>query len=119
MLTICGIFGGGFMEISIKILNNGCVIINGKIIATNNLTVAEISELVKEYSDTGICATAYTSDAMEMKWGHPGLLKNNFERIDKGASLGYMNDTLEKISKHLCILQESTPVQMGELKEAV
>ncbi len=107
------------MKINIEILSNGCVIINSKIVATNNLAIPEICQLVKEYEEAGISGTVYTSDAMEMKWGHPGLLKNNFERIDKGGVLGYMSDTLEKISKHLCVLKESTLIQMGELKEAV
>lgn len=107
------------MKISIEILSNGCVIINSQIVAINDLSITEVCQLVKEYEESGISGTVYTPDAMEMKWGHPGLLKNNFERIDKGGVVGYMSDTLEKISKHLCVLKESSLIQMEDLKQVV
>ena len=107
------------MKFNIETLSNNSVIINSKIIATNHLSIPEVCQLIEEYEESGVSGFVYTADAMEMKWGHPGLLKNNFERIDKGGVLGYMADTIEKISKHLCVLKESTLIQVGELKQAV
>ena len=61
----------------------------------------------------------YTADAMEAKWGHPGFLISNFERMDEGATMGYMSDTLVKISQDFCILKDANIIQMKNLRAAV
>lgn len=107
------------MKINIEILENGCVIINRKIVVASNLSISEIQHLVEEYDELGTTATVYTPDAMEMKWGQPGFLASNIERLDEGGTLGYMSETLVKISKNFCMLKEANLFRLKNLKEAV
>ena len=108
------------MEINIEILENGCVIINRNIVVASNLSISEIQHLVNEYNELGTTAIVYTPDAMEMKWGQPGFLASNIERLDEGGTLGYMSETLVKISKSFCILKKANVFQLKNLmKEAV
>lgn len=107
------------MKINIEILENGCVIINRKIVVASNLSISEIQHLVEEYEGLGISATVYTPDAMEMKWGQPGFLTSNIERLGKGGTLGYMSETIVKISENFCVLKETKAFQLKALKEAV
>lgn len=107
------------MQINIEILENGCVIIDNKIVTDNNLSISEIQKLMSEYKELGTSAMAYTPDAVELKWGRPGLLVSNFERLDNGGTLGYMSDTVVKVSKGLCVLKDENVIQLKNLKEAV
>lgn len=107
------------MEINIEILENGSVIINKKIVAAGDPSVSEIQRLLEEYDELGITATVYTADAMEMKWGQPGFLASNIERLDEGGTLGFMSETLVKISKSFCMLKEANLFRLNDLKEAV
>ena len=107
------------MKINIEILENGCVIINSKIVAANNLSICEIQKLMSEYKELGTKAMVYTPDAVEMKWGRPGFLASNIERMDNGGTLGYMSYIVEKISEGLCMLKDANVLQLKDLKEAV
>lgn len=107
------------MKINIEILENGCVIINRKIVVASNLSISEIQLLAEEYEKLGTTATVYTPEAMEMKWGQPGFLASNIERLDEGGTLGYMSETLVKISKSFCMLKEANLFRLKDLKEAV
>lgn len=113
-------FGGNLMKINIEILESGCVIINSKIVVASNLSISEIQRLVKEYDELGTSAIVYTPDAMEMKWRQPGFLVSNIERLDIGGTLGYMSETIVKISQDFCILKDANVIQLKDLmKEAV
>lgn len=113
-------FGGDLMKINIEILESGCVIINSKIVVASNLSISEIQHLVNEYNELGTTVTVYTPDAMEMKWGRHGFLASNIKRMDIGGALGYMSDTIVKISQDFCILKDANVIQMKDLmKEAV
>ncbi len=108
------------MKINIEILESGCVIINSKIVVASNLSISEIQHLVNEYNELGTTVTVYTPDAMEMKWGRHGFLASNIKRMDIGGALGYMSDTIVKISQDFCILKDANVIQMKDLmKEAV
>ena len=56
--------------------------------------------MVEEYESLGTTAVVYTPYAMEMKWGNPGFLTSNIERLDNGGTLGYMSETIVKISEN-------------------
>ncbi len=107
------------MKINIEILENGCVIINSKIVTANNLSISEIQKLMSEYKELGINAMVYTPDAVELKWGRPGFLASNFERLDNGGALGYMSYTVVKVSEGLCVLKDANVMRLKNLKEAV
>lgn len=107
------------MKINIEILENGCVIINSKIVTANNLSISEIQKLMSEYKELGTSAMVYTPDAVELKWGRPGFLASNFERLDNGGTLGYMSDTVVKVSEGLCVLKDANVIRLKNLKEAV
>ena len=107
------------MKFNIEIFENGSVIIDGKIFVASDLRISEIQRLAKEYKKLGTTATVYTPDAMEMKWGQPGFLASNIERLDEGGTLGYMSETLVKISKSFCMLKEANLFRLKDLKEAV
>ena len=107
------------MKLSIEILENGCVIINNRIVVASNLTISEMMHLVEEYQNLGTTAMVYTPYAMEMKWGNPGFLTSNIERLDNGGTLGYMSETIVKISENFCILKDANVIRMNALREAV
>ena len=107
------------MKLNVEILENGCVIINSRIVVASNLSIMEMMHLVEEYENLGTTAMVYTPYAMEMKWGNPGFLTSNIERLENGGMLGYMAETIVKISKDFCILKDANVIQMNAFKEAV
>ena len=112
-------FGGFPMNINIEILENGCVIVDGKIVVASDLTYSETQRLVKEYKELKTSVTVYTPDAIERKYGNPGFLERNIQKMGAGGTLGYMSDTLVKISPSFCILKDENVIQMTDLKPAV
>lgn len=107
------------MKINIEILENGCVIIDGKIVVASDLTYSETLRLVGEYKELKTSVTVYTPDAIERKFGTPGFLERNIQNLGVGGTIGYMSDTFVKISQSFCILKDENVVQMTDFKTAV
>ena len=107
------------MKINIEILENGCVVVEGKIVVASDLTYSETLRLVEEYKELETSVIVYTPDAIERKYGDPGFLERNIQGLGIGGTLGYMSDTLVKISQSFCILKNENVIQMTDLKTAV
>lgn len=93
------------MKIDIEFLEDECAIINGKIVVAGDLSFCETKHLVGEYEKLRTSLVVYTPDAMEVKLGTPGFLARNIKNQEIGSYLGYMSETIEKISKDFCVLK--------------
>lgn len=107
------------MEIKVRTFENGCAIINGKILVDSDLSISEMQHLVEEYDKLGTSVAVYTPGAMDNKWGAPGFLERNIENLDVGGTIGFMSETIVKISQHFCILKDENVIQMSDLRKAV
>ena len=84
----------------------GTIIINNSIVADSSLTVDEVCYLVEEYASLNIKDIVYTANVLEKKWKLFGMFVSNFKSMSEGCTFGYMNDKVEKISPHFCVLTE-------------
>ena len=108
------------MNMNIEFAENGIVVINGKIFAEGTMDAFELRALVEEYEKLGFIANVYTPKAMEVEFELPEALTNHFKRMDYGTTMGYNNDTIEKVSPHFCMIKGEKIVQLSEpLKKAV